>query len=1119
MSLLLYLVLQACCYCAYPQKQHLQFDHIGTDQGLSQSNVLSVLQDSRGFMWFGTRDGLNKYDGYSFTVYKNNPLDPTSISNNYIMDIIEDKNGDLWVGTLGGGICRYNRNKENFTPYRHDSANTKSIANSIVHSLLEDELGKLWIGTEDGVDMFDPVKNTFEHFKYNPNDNNSIGDSYIRSVFKDSKHNLWIGTMSGGLSLLNKKTKSFTRFRHNKNDSKSISSNNVYTIFEDSKQRLWIGTDGAGMDLFDQKNGIFYHFKHDDNNTNTLISNTVYAINEDAENNLWVGTENGGLSIFNYSTGLFTTYKNDEIDKESISNNSIYSIYKDSKNNMWLGIFAGGVNIANRDKIKFAHFKHMMQKNSLSNNLVLSIFEDSKKNIWIGTDGGGLNLFDAQNNNFTHFRHERDNDQSICGDYVLTACEDSKGNIWIGTWADGVTVFNPSNNTFKHFKNDPTNASSLSNNNAWNIFEDKDKNIWIGTFGGGLNLLNPDNKSFTHFQYDRNRSDGISSPYIMSIFEDSDGEMWVGTDGGGLNRYNKKAKNFSRFLHADKKNSISDNSLNAIFEDDNKNLWVGTRIGLNQFNKRTNRFTVYTVADGLPDNVIFGILEDDKRNLWISTNRGISCFNPVTKVFKNFGVSDGLQSNEFKGQAACKSTAGIMYFGGNNGFNQFSPGNIRAMAFEPPLVITKFQVFNKDVPIAINKNDPSTLKKSITETSSITLPYSNTVFSFEFATLNYTTSEKKRYAYMLEGFDKSWNEAGTNRIATYTNLDPGKYLFKVKGLNNEGTWSSNIRNIELIIEPPFWLTWWFKLSCFIAVTGSVLAFYRFRMNAIEHQKAKLQQQVHEQTRLLVLSTKEEQKARNEAENSRIETELANKELKIKNKELEQFVYVASHDLQEPLRTTSGFVELIQQQYHGKLDARADKYLDFISEASSRMKILIKDLLDFSRIGKKAALQKIDCNIILKNIQVDIMAAIQESKACIQYDLLPVICGYPTEIKLLFQNLLINAIKFRRKGVAPQIKITTRQNEGFWKFSISDNGIGIEKQHSDRIFDIFQRLHTRTEYEGSGIGLSHCKKIVELHQGKIWMESVTGEGSTFYFTLAIQKNTGLGMVDVDHHPLL
>ena len=1010
---------------------------------------------------------------------------------------MESKDGNLWIATVGGGVCKFDRRKERFTRYRHDPKNTNSISSDVVQSLLADEEGKLWIGTETGLDLLDLTTNKIERFSGN---SNAPGDIFVKYIFKDSHKNIWVCTKGKGIKLFDPAAKTYKNFRHSDNDPFSIGVDNVVYMFEDSRHCLWVGTDGAGLELFDPVTGKFRHFRHDENNPGSLSANTIYAINEDAEHNLWIGTENGGLSILDYTTGVFTIYKNDEIDKTSLSNNSIYSIYRDTKNNMWIGNFAGGVDLVNRDKIRFTHFKHMMLANSLSDNHVLSIFEDSRKNMWIGTDGGGLNLFDPIHNNFTHFKHERNNPQSIYGNYVLTACEDSKGDIWLGTWADGITVFNPIRHSFRHYKNDPARSSTLASNNAWMIFEDKKKNIWVATFGGGLDLYNPRTNSFTHFKHDGSNNKTISSNNVTSVFEDSDGGLWIGTDGGGLNFFNAKDSSFTHYIHNNDNNSISNNTLSSIHEDEHKNLWIGTRTGLNYLNKATGQFTIYTIADGLPDNAIFGILADDKKNLWLSTNKGICCFNLAKRSFKNYGLSDGLQSNEFKEQAFCKSSSGLLYFGGNNGFNRFYPDSIRSIAYEPPLVITSFQISNKEVPIAMGQDDHSLLKQSITETKSITLPASVSVFSFEFATLNYTNTEKKKYAYMLEGFDKTWTEAGTGRVATYTNLDPGKYIFKVKGMNNEGNWSSNIIRIDIVIEPPFWLTWWFDVLVFLAVAGSIFAFYTFRMNVVEAQKTKLQQQVHEKTKQLLQSAETEFKARKEADSARQDTELANMELKIKNKELEQFAYVASHDLQEPLRTTTGFVQLIQQQYRGKLDDKADKYLEYIFDASERMKVLIKDLLDFSRIGANGELERVDCNIILKNVIADLHAAINESAAEIKFERLPVIIGDSTEIQVLFQNLLINAIKFRRKNTPPQIHVAAQIKKGLWEFSISDNGIGIQEQHRERIFDIFQRLHTRKEYAGSGIGLSHCKKIVELHHGTIRVESAPGEGSVFYFTI-------------------
>jgi signal transduction histidine kinase/ligand-binding sensor domain-containing protein len=1089
-------------FLAFSQRQDIKFDHLDINSGLSQNNIMCILQDSRGFMWFGTRDGLNKYDGYTFTVYKNDPKDDGSISNNFITAIAEDSKGVIWIATRGGGMNRYDKNNDRFTQFKNNPENLNSIASDLAIGLIVDSRDNIWICLEDwGLNYYEPSKNHFSNYTHNKNDNKSLTGNNIRDALEDREHNLWFASYGAGLNLFDRKTKSFIYFRHDNKESTSLSNDLVTTIFEDSRQRLWIGTAGGGLNLLNRHTGKFDHFIHDKLNANSILSDVVFALNEDKAGNIWIGTENGGISIYNTGTGIFRNYQHDDIDDKSISHNSVYSIYKDAYGSMWVGTFAGGLNIFNKDANRFAHYKHTMDKNSLSHNNVLCMAESSNGKLWIGTDGGGLNLYDPETKDFKHFLHEQGNKKTICGNYILSVCEDSKGNVWTGTWGDGITVFNPRNNTYKHFKNDPAVSSSLSSNNAWVIFEDREKNIWVGTYTGGLNLYNPGSNSFTHF--DDTKANTRSK--IFSITEDQKGNLWIGTDGGGLHVFDKKNRTFTFFEHQENKNSLSDNRINSVYENSQGNFWISTMAGLNYLDTKKNSFTIYNTSDGLPNNVIFGLLEDAKGNLWMSTNKGLSCFDPRTSKFKNFGVQDGLQSYEFKMRAFCKSRSGEMYFGGINGFNEFFPDSIKKDPFEFPLVFTDFQVFNKKVAIARNDNDPSPLKKDISETKKITLPYSSSVISFEFASLSFSVPEKKQYEYILEGFDKHWNEVGTSRSATYTNLDPGNYVFKVKALDNEGNWSSHITSLQLTITPPYWLTWWFRLALLLAIGSSIFFFSRARINAVKRQRKILEQKVKEQTIQLVHSNDEEHKARLEAEKAKEEAYYANQELERKNIELEQFVYIASHDLREPLRTTAGFVELFQQQYKGKLDEKADKYLSYITQASGRMKLLIEDLLEYSKVGVKKETQRVDCNVILQEVLTDLGIALTEAGAEVRADQLPVIMAHETGIKQLFQNLITNGIKFRKKDVTPQIKIRTEINKDAWKFSFTDNGIGIEQQHKEKIFVIFQRLHTRKEYEGSGIGLAYCKKIVEVHNGKIWVESTPGEGSTFHFTINKNKN--------------
>ncbi len=1055
------------------QRENLKFEHLDINSGLSQSNVLCILQDSRGFIWFGTQDGLNKYDGYNITIYKKDSKKAGSLSDNNINDIIEDKNGDLWIAT-GVGLNRYDRQKDEFTHFKYDPSNTNGISGNFLGKLLNDIDGKIWISTESGIDVFDPKKNQFTYYRNNKNDEHSLSDNAVTYMIEDSQHNIWIGTTNGGLNLFDRKKNTFTRFQHIDRDTTSISSNNVWTILEDSKHNIWVGTLGEGLNLLNRNTGKFSVFKKNKTG-NTICDDVIFSIVEDNEGILWIGSENEGISKLNPNTGIFQNYLHNDFDNSSLSSSSINRIYKDQKGNMWIGTYNAGINFIDHDISKFTHYRHNASGNCLSNNNVLSIYEDEKDNLWIGTDGGGVNMFDSKTGKFTQYQHEEGNKNTICGNNVLSITEDNNDNIWIGTWGAGITVFNKKKNSYKQYKNDPKDPYSLVGNNAWVILKDRGNNIWVGVQGKGLCLYDREKDRFIRYTYE---NDNLNSNNILSLFEDHSGMLWMGTNGNGLKQFDRKTQKITQFEHSDQKNSLSDNIVNTIFEDEAGNLWIGTNEGLNCLNRKNNIFTIYTTKDGLRNDVIFGILEDSKKNLWVSTNKGISQFNPASKKFRNFGISDGLQSNEFK-QSYCESRSGLMYFGGINGFNEFNPDSMKETKFDPPLVLTDFRIFNKEVPIAINEKDPSPLKKNITETKDIILSYKSSVISFEFASLNYIPNEKKLYAYMLEGFDKNWSELRTKHTTTYTNLDPGKYVFKVRGLNNDGEWSSNTIAVKLTITPPFWQTWWFRLIVFFIVISSAIAFFRWRINSIENQKAKLQKQVHEQT---------------------LQLAQANKDLERKNIELEQFAYIASHDLQEPLRTTSSFVALLQKQYQGKFDEKADKYFTFISDASDRMKVLIKNLLDYSRIGNKKELEEVDCNKTLNEVLADLGTSISEANASIQHTPLPVIKGYSTEMKQLFQNLITNGMKFRKKGTTPEIKISAQKIEGFWQFAFQDNGIGIDPKHNEKIFVIFQRLHTRNDYEGSGIGLSHCKKIVELHKGRIWVESKPNEGSTFHFTI-------------------
>ncbi len=870
---------------------------------------------------------------------------------------------------------------------------------------------------------------------------------------------------------------------------------------------MWFGTNGGGLDLFDAKNNNFTHYNTDAKSQGRLPHNTIHALTEDRDHNIWIGLENAGVAILNPQTGSVTNFVFDEIDKFSLSNNSIYSLLNDAKGNMWVGTSAGGVNFINRDNI-FSHYKHTTSAKSLTDNKMLCIFEDSKKNIWLGTDGGGMDLFDPVSGTFTHYKNIPGNENSICGNYVLNIAEDKEGNLWIGTYGDGITIYNKEKNTYRHLINYPEDTVTISNNFDWSIYKDADQTMWVGTFGAGLDRYNDATKTFTRFMYDSKNTLGINSDIVNSILDDQKGHLLIGTTGGGLNVFDKKTATFKHYLHDDNNlKSIAGSNVGRICLDSKGIFWIATTTGLSAFDSQKEEFTNYTIADGLPNNYILGILEDDEKNLWISTNNGISCFDRNNAKFKNYGITDGLQGNEFKEQAFCKSSSGAFYFGGNNGFNVFFPSKLKPFPYDPPLSLTGFRISNKTVLVATDSTD-SPLKVDVAETKSITLPYNSSVIEFEFASLNYTNAEKKRYAYMLQGLDANWIESGNNTRASYTNLDPGTYIFKVKGLNNSGEWSSKVLEVTLIITPPFWLTWWFKVIVALSVVSACIAFYQIRMRAITVQKKELEIKVDERTSQLIELSMEEQQARMEAERARQDAEQANQAKSV-------FLATMSHEIRTPMNGVIGMSSLLAET---SLTEQQRDYTNTITTCGESLLNVINDILDFSKIESgNMELEHEDFN--LRGCIEDVLDIFGTKAAGLGIDLIykidndvPIqIVGDDLRLKQVLTNLVSNAMKFTQQGEV-FIGVHLIQSDGAEKvtlhFEVHDTGIGIPSEKLGRLFKSFSQVDSSTtrKYGGTGLGLAISDKLVRLMKGAFRVESEEGKGSTFSFTIKTAVGT-------------
>ena len=824
----------------YTQSNRIRFERITTDNGLSSNNTSYIFQDKKGFLWISTQDGINRYDGYTFKYFKHIPGNLNSLSDYAVGHIYEDSKGDFWISTREG-LNVFNPDSETFKHFNPQKDSTIILGSERIVCTTEDKYGNIWIGTRRGLSLYNPKIKSFILFQNNLSNKNSLSFNYVTSLLLDSKNNLWVGTQIG-LNKFDYKTNSFKVFLKNPQDPKSISGNLITSLFEDSKGNIWVGTNSGLNRLISFNNGKaeFLDYQYNPENKNSISSNNVSKMAEDSKGNLWIGTLGGGVNIFNPATNKFTSYRNVEEDNTSISDNNIFSICIDNFQNVWLATYAGGINKYNPTKERFALYQPSpFAKSKVAENNVSAILVDNKNNLWLGTNGDGIkvyrdnNIFD-DNSFLFELKTDPKNKNSLSSNNVTSIIQDKSGLIWIGTFGGGVNKYDHSQKKFEVFKYKREDPKSLGNDFIHTIYEDSEGAIWAGTGLSGLNRFDKETNSFKRFRDNPkypNSTKYLNSPEVTSILEDSKGYLWVGTSTGGLSRFDRKTESFVHFKHIQEDlNSISSNGINCIYEDSKKSLWIGTSSGgLNLYNSKENSFTHFLEQDGLPGNTVQSMTEDDKGNLWLTTINGISNFDSDKKTFKNFDESDGLQGKVFNQRSVFRdSKTSFIYFGGEKGLNVYSFNSINEVKKIPAIVLTDFKVFNESV---LLKN--SSVNDNKSEIHEIELAHDENVFSFEFASLDFTSPEKNQYRYMLEGFDKDWIYSGNKREVTYTNLDPGNYIFKVKGTNSDGYWNEKGLAASLVINPPFWKTWWAYSIYFILAAIGFFLVRRYELNRVK----------------------------------------------------------------------------------------------------------------------------------------------------------------------------------------------------------------------------------------------------------------------------------------------